>query len=72
MKTRDTQGSFITVIWTLIGKVKELAATGVPIPPRADLVADLLLFPVVARTTQRRLAEEARLNGLVFRYSNSY
>jgi hypothetical protein len=71
MKTRDTQGSFITIIWTLIGKVKELAATGVPIPPRAELVADLLLFPVVTRTMQRRQAEETRLGGLVFRYSSS-
>ena len=72
MKTRDTQGSFITVLWALIGKVKEVAETGVPIRRRADLVADLLLLPVVARSTQRRLAEEARLSNRVSRYSSSH
>jgi len=71
MSTRDTQGSFIRIIWALIVKVKELTATSVPIHPRADVVADLLLLPVVTRGTQRRQAEEARLSHMVFRYSSS-
>ena len=72
MKTRDTQGSFITVIWTLIAMVRECTSrTGAPNHPRAEMVADLLLLPVVSRTMQRRLAEEARLTHLVFRYSSS-
>jgi hypothetical protein len=71
MKTRDTQGSFILLIRTLIAKVKELTeAPTVPIPPRADLVADLFLRPVVCRSMQRRQAEEARVDERVFRYSS--
>ena len=38
--------------------------------PRAATVADLLLQPVVSRTMQRRLAEEARLSSIVFRFSS--
>ena len=72
MKTRESQGSFITVIWALIGKVKEVCAAGVPIHPRADLVAGLVLRPVVVRSMQRRLAEEAQLSNRVFRYSSSH
>ena len=35
MKTRDTQGSFILLIWTLIAKVKDVTnAPVVPIYPR--------------------------------------
>lgn len=71
MKTRDTQGSFITVIWELIAKVKEVVAGSFPIHPRADVVAGLLLLPVISRMTQRRLAEEARLGDMVFRYNSS-
>ena len=72
MKTKYTQGSFITLIWTLEAKVKDVTtASGVPIHPRADMVAHLLLQPVVFRTMQRRLAEEARLCARVFRFSNS-
>ena len=71
MSTRDTQGSFIRIIWALIGKVKELATNGVPIPPRDDVAADLLLLPVVTRGRQRRQAEEAHLSHMVFRYSSS-
>jgi hypothetical protein len=71
MKTRGTLGPFITVIWELIAKVKEVAAGSFPIHPRADVVADLLLLPVISRMTQRRVAEEARLSDMVFRYSSS-
>ena len=72
MKTRDTQGSFITLIWTLLAKVKDVInANCVPIHPRADVVADLFLRPVVCRSIQRRQAEEARLSNFVFRYSSS-
>ena len=72
MKTRDTQGSFITLIWTLMAKVKEITnGNGVITYPRADMVADLLLLPVVSRTMQRQLVEEARVSNLVFRYSSS-
>ena len=72
MKTRETQGSFITIIWTLITKIKEVVAGSVLIHPRADVVADLFLLPVISRMTQRRLAEEARLSDIVFRYSSSH
>ncbi len=72
MKTQDTQGSFITLIWTLIAKVKDVtSATSVPIHPRADMATDLLLQPVVFRGMQRRLAEEASLSPRVFRFSSS-
>ena len=71
MKTRDTQGSFINLIWTLIAKVKEVTnASSVPIHPRADVARDLLLQPVVFRSLQRRQAEEARLSPRVFRFSS--
>jgi len=71
MKTRDTQGAFITLIWTLIAKVKEITnAERLPIHPRADLVAALLLQSVVSRSTQRRLVEDASLNHRVYRFSN--
>jgi hypothetical protein len=71
MKTQDAQGSFITLIWTLIAKVKDVTtASSVPIPPRADMVTDLFLQPVVSRTMQRRLVEEACLNPRVFRFSS--
>jgi hypothetical protein len=72
MKTRDTQGSFIILIWTLIAKVKEVtSAPVVSIHPRADLVADLLLRPLIFRCMQRRQAEETRLSQRVFRYCSS-
>ncbi len=71
MKTRDTQGAFITLIWTLIAKVKEVTQTErLPIHPRAELVAELLLQSVVSRSTQRRLAEDASLNHRVYRFSS--
>ncbi len=71
MKTRDTQGSFIALIWTLIAKVKEVTnAVGIPIHPPAHMAADLLLLPVVSRSTQRRLAEDAGLNHRVYRFSS--
>lgn len=71
MKTRESQGSFIAVIWMLMVKVQELCTAGVPIHPRADLAAGLLLGPVVSRSLQRRRAEEARFSNRVFRYSSS-
>ena len=71
MKTQDWQGSFITVIWTLIEKVKEVTADSVPIHPRAEVADDLFLLPVVSRAIQRRLVEDAHLSDLVFRYSSS-
>ena len=71
MKPRDTKGAFISLIWTLIAKVKEVTnASGVPIHPHADVAADLLLLPVVSRSTQRRLAEDASLNLRVYRFSS--
>ena len=73
MKTRDTQGAFISLIWTLIAKVKEVTnASSIPIHPHAHMAADLILLPVVSRCTQRRQAEEARLSERVFRYSSSH
>lgn len=73
MKTRDTQGSFIILIWTLIVKVKEIANAPIaPVHPRADMLADLLLRPIVCRSMQRRQAEEDRLSHQVFRYSSSH
>ncbi len=46
MKTRDTQGSFIILIWALIAKVEQLTnVPGVSTYPRAELVADLLTAP---------------------------
>jgi hypothetical protein len=72
MKTRDTQGSFILVIWTLIAKVKDVTnAAIVPIHPHADMVAGLFLRPVICRSLLRRQAEEHRLNQRVFRYCSS-
>lgn len=72
MNKRDAQGSFIVLIWTLIGKVKELANGPIVLfHPRADVVADLLLRPVVSRSMQRRQAEEASLNHRVYRFSSS-
>ena len=72
VKTRNTQGSFIILIWTLIAKVKQIAnAPVVPTYPRADIMPSLLLCPVICRCTQRRQAEEARLSQRVFRYSSS-
>lgn len=71
MKTRDTQGSFIILIWTLIAKVKEVISVGsVSIHPRADVVAGLFLLPVVTRSIQRRQAEEAGIRDRVFRFSS--
>ncbi len=76
MNTQDLQGSFITLIWTLIAMVKDITnvditkADGVPVHPRADMVADLLLQPVVSRSIQRRLIEEARLSPRVYRFSS--
>jgi hypothetical protein len=73
MKTRDTQGSFIILIWALIAKVEQLTnVPGVSTYPRAELVADLLLRPLVCRSMQRQQAEEARLSQRVFRYSGSH
>ena len=71
MKTRETQGSFIALIWTLIAKVKDVTnASNVLIHPQADIVADLILQPTVFRSMQRRLAEDASLNHRVYRFSN--
>ena len=71
MKTRDTQGAFISLIWTLIAKVKQITtASSVPIHPHADMAADLLLQPVVSRSTQRRLAEDVSLSYQVYRFSS--
>lgn len=71
MKTRDSQGAFISLIWTLIAKVKEVTnAASVPIYPHADMAADLLLLPVVSRSTQRRMAEDACFNHRVYRFSS--
>ncbi len=71
MNTQDMQGSFITLIWTLIGKVKDVTnAESVPVPPRADMVADLLLQPMVSRSMHRELVEEALLRPRVFRFSS--
>ncbi len=72
MKTRDTHGAFIILIWTLIAKVQRFTeASCVPIYPRADMVTGLLLCPVIGRCMLRRQAEEARLSQQVFRYSSS-
>ena len=71
MNRQDAQGSFIVLVWTLIGKVKEfIQAPIVPIHPRAEVVADLLLLPIVSRSMQRRQAEEARLSDRVYRFSS--
>ena len=71
MKTRDTQGSFILLIWTLILRVKELTrAPIVLLYPRANVVADLFLRPVICRSMQRRQAEEAQLSLRVYRFSS--
>jgi hypothetical protein len=71
MNTHHMQGSFITLIWTLIAKLKEVTtANSVSIPPRAGMVADLLLRPIMSRTMQRRLAEDASLNHRVYRFSS--
>jgi len=72
MNTRQAQGSFVALIWTLIVMVKETVnAPAVPISPRASAVADLLLQPVVSRSMQRRQAEEARLSPRVYRFSSA-
>lgn len=72
MKTRDTQGSFVGLIWTLIVTVKRLtAAPRVLIYPHVDMAAGFLLCPVICRCMQRQQAEEARLSQRVFRYSSS-
>ena len=68
MNTRDMQGSFIALIST--PTVKEVAAESVPIHPRANFVAELLLQSVVSRTTQRRLAEDASFDHRVYRFSS--
>jgi len=70
MKTREPQGSFIILIWTLMTKVQQVCTAGVPIHPRADSVADLLLRPLVSRVALRRRAEEGRFSNLVVRYSS--
>jgi len=71
MNKRNAQGSFIVLIWTLIGKVKELAyAPIVLIPPRAAIMTDLLLRPVITRSKQRRLAEDASSDHRVYRFSS--
>lgn len=71
MNRRDAQGSFIVLIWTLIAKVKDLAKTPIVLfHPRADMVADLLLRPLIDRSMQRRLAEDASLNHRVYRFSS--
>ena len=69
MKTREMQGSFIALIST--PTVKEVAAESVPIHPRANFMAELLLQSVVSRTTQRRLAEDASLSDRVYRFSSA-
>lgn len=72
MNTQDMQGSFITLIWTLIAMVQDITnAERVPLPPHADMVADLLLQPIISRTMQRQLVEEARLNPRVYRYNSA-
>lgn len=71
MNTRNAQGSFIVLIWTLIVKVKELTNTPIVLfPTRAGMAADFLLLPVVSRSTQRRLTEDASLNERVYRFSS--
>ena len=70
MKRQDGQGSFIALIWTLMATVKQITSRSALIHPRADAVADLLLWPVLSRSMQRRQAEEARLNPRVFRFSS--
>jgi hypothetical protein len=73
MKSQDKQESLIIVIWALIAKVKQLTnASGVTIYPPAEMVADLLLRPIVCRSIQRRQAEEASVSQRVFRYSSSH
>jgi hypothetical protein len=81
MRTQDTQGSFITLIRTFLAKAKEVsdvapaastADTGsVPVHPRADVVANLLLLRVLSGKLQERLADQDRLGDRVFRYSSS-
>ncbi len=78
MRTQDTQGSFITLIRTFLAKAKELsdaastADTGsVPIPPRAGVVANLLVLRVLSIKLQERLSDQDRLGERVFRYSSS-
>ena len=76
MNTQDLQGSFITLIWTLIAMVKDITnvditkADSVPVHPRADMVANLLLQPMVSRSMHRELVEEARLSPRVYRFSS--
>lgn len=73
METHDTQGLFMIIIWTLIARVKELTESPiVPIHPRADLVTDLFLRPVISRSIRRQEAEDARLRNRIFRYSSPH
>jgi len=70
MKTRQTHGAFIALIWALMRKVEEVTTGSVCTHPRPDMAADLLLQPVVSRGLQRRLAEDAGLTHRVYRFSS--
>jgi hypothetical protein len=70
VKTQDAQRSYLTFIRTLLARVKGnniTDAEDVPIPPHADVTADLLLQRVMSRAVQDRLAEEFRPDKQVLR-----
>ena len=78
MRTQNRQGSFITLIRTLLTKAKEVSDVAAnadtqssPIHPRAEVVANLLVLRAISVRMQERLAEEERLAERVFRYSSS-
>lgn len=82
MKTEVRQGLFITLInlvRTLTAQPNQAAgvapntddADTVPISPRPDAVANLLLLRALSRAVQDRLATGADCNERVFRYSSS-
>ncbi len=82
MRTQHSQGSFITLIRTLLAKAKEVSdaasnadTESVPLHPRdlrVEAVANLLVLRELSRKIQERLAEEDNRHGeRVFRYSSS-
>lgn len=71
MSTRDAQGAFIALISKAPAEVEEIdAAESLPIHPRAEFLAALLLDSIISRSMQRQQAEEARLCPKVYRFSS--
>src|SRR4051812_24418830 len=86
MRAQGTSGLFISLIRTLLTKAGEsrrveaeaeadtvpvVNSDIVPIYPRVDVMAHLLVLRVLSRKVQERLAETDRLGDRVFRYSSS-